>query len=109
MSEESTLWALPSTSVTRMSTTGYPRHAPFHLGPHALLHTRDELPRHRPADHLVDELESGARGQRLHLDVAHRILAVAAGLLDVPAVSLRGPTKVSRNGIRTSTESTFTP
>ena len=46
-----------------------------------------KLPRHRAADDLVDELESGALRQRLHLDVAHRELAMAAGLLDVSAVA----------------------
>ena len=50
----------------------------------ALLHARDELPRHRTADDLVHELEAGAALERLDLDVAHRVLAVAAGLLHVP-------------------------
>ena len=44
------------------------------------------LPRHRAADDLVDELEPGALRQWLDLDVADRVLAVPAGLLDVSAV-----------------------
>ena len=64
--------------------------AALHLGAHALLHRRDVVVRHRAADDLVDELEPGAARQRLDLDVAHAVLAVPAGLLDVPAVAL-GP------------------
>ncbi len=75
-----------------MSTIGIAgADALLHLCPHALLDARDELPRHRAADHLVDELEAGALRQRLHLDVAHGELAVPAGLFDVAAVSLRRP------------------
>ena len=59
--------------------------AALHLGAHALLDRGDELPRHRAADDLVDELEARARRQRLDLDVADGVLAVPAGLLDVPA------------------------
>ena len=61
----------------------------LHLRPHALLDARDEVSGYRAADHFVDELESGALRQRLHPDVTHRVLAVAAGLLDVPAVAFR--------------------
>ena len=46
--------------------------AALQLGPDALLHGRDVVVRHRAADHPVDELEAGARGQRLHLDVGTR-------------------------------------
>ena len=62
-------------------------HTLLHLRADTLLHAGDELPRHRAADHLVDELESGALRQRLHLDVADRVLAVSAGLLDVAAMA----------------------
>src|SRR5271156_5658902 len=62
-------------------------HTLFHLRAHALLYTWDELPWHRSADHLIEELESGALRQRLHLDVAHRVLAVSAGLLNVAAMA----------------------
>ena len=63
----------------------------FHLGADALLHGGDELPRDRPADHLVDELEATALGQRLDLDVAHGELPMAAGLLHVAPVPLGHP------------------
>ena len=89
MSDESTLCALPSIErdphidhrVAGADTL-------LHLRPDALLHAGDELPRHRTADHLVDEFEARPLGQRLHLDVANGELAVSAGLFDVPAVSL---------------------
>ena len=58
------------------------------LGAHALLDTRDELAWNRSADHLVDELEPASGLQRLDLEVADRVLAVAAALLDVPAMTL---------------------
>jgi hypothetical protein len=61
--------------------------AALELGTDALLHGRDVVVRHRAAHHLVDELEACSARQRFHLDVAHRVLAVAAGLLDVPAVA----------------------
>src|SRR5215467_2736491 len=57
----------------------------LHLGPDALLNRRDELARDHATDDLVDELETAARGQRLKVDVADGIFAMAAGLLDVPA------------------------
>ena len=53
-----------------------------------LLDRRDELPRDRAAEDVVDELEVGAARQRLDLDLAVAELAVAAGLLLVPAVRL---------------------
>ena len=46
----------------------------------------NELPRNRSAEDLVDELEVAAARQRLHPDLAVAELAVAAGLLLVPAV-----------------------
>ncbi len=61
------------------------RHPEVELAQHALLHRGDELPGDRAADHLVDELPATAGRQRLHLDVADRVLTVAAGLFDVPA------------------------
>src|ERR1700729_3889296 len=64
-------------------------HTLFHLGAHALLDARDELARHRAADHLVAELEPGPFGQRFDLDVADGVLAVTTGLFDVPAVAFR--------------------
>ena len=51
--------------------------AALHLGAHALLDAGDELAGYGAADDLVDELEAGALGQRLHLDVADGVLAVA--------------------------------
>ena len=64
------------------------QHALLHLPADALLHRRDELPRHHAADDLVDELEAGGVRQRLDLDVADAVLAVPAGLLDVTAQAL---------------------
>ena len=52
------------------------------------LDRRDELPRDRAAEDVVDELEVAAARQRLDLDLAVAELAVAAGLLLVPAVRL---------------------
>ena len=92
MSEESTLCDLPSVRVTRRSTTGWPSaDAALHLRAHPLLDAGDELAGYRAADDLVDELEAGPLGQRLDLDVADGELAVAAGLLHVPAVALGRP------------------
>src|SRR3954468_21486578 len=51
----------------------------------------DVLARDRPADDLVDELVSGALLLGLEADDGVAVLALAAGLLDVPAVALRGP------------------
>ena len=56
----------------------------------ALLDGRDELPRDRAAEDVVHELEVAAARQRLDLDLAVAELAVAAGLLLVPAVRLGG-------------------
>ena len=56
----------------------------------ALLDGRDELPRDRAAEDVVDELEVAAARQRLDLDLAVAELAVAARLLLVPAVRLGG-------------------
>src|ERR1700742_382313 len=64
-------------------------YALFHLSAHALLDAGDELARHRAPDHLVAELEPGPFGQRFDLDVADRVLTVATGLFDVPAVAFR--------------------
>ena len=64
--------------------------AALHLGAHALLDRGDEVAGYGAPDDLVDELEPAALGEGLDLDVAHGVLAVAAGLLDVPAVALRG-------------------
>ncbi len=61
------------------------QHPHLHLGPDAFLDRRDELPRHHPADDLVDELQARAGRPGLDLDVADPELPVAAGLLDVPA------------------------
>ena len=77
------------------------RDAALHLGPDALLHARDELPWHRAAHHPVDELEPGPGRQGLDLDVADGVLAVPAGLLDVPAVpggAARGTSPAARPG-----------
>ena len=52
----------------------------------ALLDRRHELPRDRAAEDVVDELEVAAARQRLELHLAVAELAVAAGLLLVPAV-----------------------
>ena len=61
-----------------------------------------------PAHHLVDELEAGALRQRLHLDVAHRVLPVPAGPLDAAAVAFGLPPMVSRSGTRSAIVSTVT-
>ena len=54
----------------------------------ALLDRRDVLPRDRAAEDVVLELEVAAARQRLDPDLAVAELAVAAGLLLVPAVRL---------------------
>ncbi len=54
----------------------------------ALLDRRDELPRDRAAEDVVDELEVAAARQRLEPDLAVAELPVAAGLLLVAAVRL---------------------
>src|SRR5688572_24682984 len=54
----------------------------------ALLDRRNELARNGTAEDVVDELEVAATGQRFELDLAVAELAVAAGLLLVPAVRL---------------------
>src|SRR4029453_15492076 len=56
----------------------------------SFLDRRNELARNGPAEDVVDELEVAAAGQRLELDLAVAELAVAAGLLLVPAVRLGG-------------------
>jgi hypothetical protein len=61
-------------------------HALGELGAGALLHRGDEVAWHGAADDLVDELETATAGERLDLEVAHGILPVPAGLLDVPAL-----------------------
>ena len=65
------------------------RHAPWSIWARTPFSTRgDELARHRAADDLVDELEARALRERLDLDVAHGVLPVPAGLLDVPSMAL---------------------
>src|SRR4051812_19212090 len=56
----------------------------------ALLDRRHELARDRAAEDIVDELELAASRKRLEFDLAVAELAVAAGLLLVPAVRLGG-------------------
>ncbi len=63
---------------------------PLHLGAHSLLDGGDEVAGYGAADDLVDELEAPALGQRLDLDVAHGVLTMAPGLLDVPSEPLAG-------------------
>ncbi len=57
------------------------------LRPHALFHGRDELPGHRAAHHLVDELDARTARQRLDADLADRELAVPAGLFDMASAA----------------------
>ena len=52
---------------------------------HALLHRRDVVARHHAAGDLLLELEAGRARQRLDLEHHVAELAVAAGLLLVPA------------------------
>ena len=59
-----------------------------HLRLDALVHRPDELPGNSAADHLVDELVSCAAFQGSDLDVADRVLSVAARLLHVTPLSL---------------------
>ena len=63
-SEESTLCDLPSSRVTRTSTTGMWSlvETLVELGPHALLDRADELRRHGAADDLLGELHARSRG-----------------------------------------------
>src|SRR6185369_10940611 len=52
----------------------------------ALLDCGNVLPRNRAAEDVVDELEVGAAGKRVDLDLAVAELPMAAGLLLVAAV-----------------------
>src|SRR5581483_9482247 len=63
-------------------------HALLHRLDHALLDRWDELTGDGTSEDLVDELEAGATWERLDLDAADPVLAVASGLLDVPAQTL---------------------
>ena len=65
------------------------RHAFLHLGPDALLHGGNILPGNHPAHGLVDKLEPCAALKGLHFDVANRVLAMAAGLLDMASMAGR--------------------
>ena len=86
---ESTSWYEPSNTVTRKSTIGIAGEIAAHACfLDALFDGRNELPRNRAAENVVDELEVGAARQRLDLDLAVAELPVAAGLLLVPAVRL---------------------
>ena len=91
MSEESTLCDLPSVSVTRRSTTGWPiADAALHLRAHALLDADGMNWRGtEPPTTLSTNSKPAPSRQRLDLDVADGVLAVPAGLLDVPAEPLR--------------------
>ena len=110
MSEESTLCALPPVSVTRMSTIGWPAQPRSIWARTPFSTDGDELPGHDAADHPLGELEPGAPGQRLDLDLADGVLAVAAGLLDVPAEPVARRRRGSRAAApATSTCSTDTP
>ena len=60
----------------------------LHLCRDTLLDAGDELSRNGAADDLVDELETGSLRERFDLDIADRVLAVSAGLLDVAAMAL---------------------
>ena len=98
MSEESTLCALPSTrgdlDVDHGIAGGVVPRSIWARTPFSTdgMNCRGT----DAADHLVDELEARALGQRLDLDVADRVLAVAAGLLDVAAVPPRRGRRTSR-------------
>ena len=91
MSELSTLCDLPSTRVTRRSTTGCPLRTPrsiWAITPFSTLgmNWRGTA----PPTTLSTNSKPDAGRQRLDLDVADGVLAVAAGLLDVPAVAPAG-------------------
>ena len=74
-------------ALTLTSTTGKPASTPAPSTDfEALLDRRDELLRHRAADHVVLELEADAGRRRLGDDLDARELAVAAGLLLVRVV-----------------------
>lgn len=61
--------------------------APGGLGADALLDGGDERAGDGAADDPVGEFDAGAGGQRLDVDLADGVLAVAAGLFDVAAAS----------------------
>ncbi len=110
MSEESTLCALPPVSVTRTSTIGWPAQPrsiwarmPFSTDG---MNCRGTTP---PTTRSANSNPEPA-GERLDLDLADGVLAVAAGLLHVPAERrCRGAARVSRIGTTTSTWLTETP
>src|SRR5258708_5115300 len=58
---------------------------------HALLDRRDELPRNRPPDDLIDKLETTATLKRLDLQPAIAVLAASAGLTFVLTLRLGAP------------------
>src|SRR5437773_527553 len=58
---------------------------------HAGFDRLDVLLGYRAAKDFVDELEAGACRERLHADLRHAVLAMTAGLLDVPPFGFRRP------------------
>ena len=89
MSEESTVWNFPSTSVTLTSTIGFPLTTPS-----AIVLT---MPFSidgmnwwgiEPPKILSSYTNPSPRGERLDLDVADGVLAVPARLLHVAALRL---------------------
>ena len=92
MSEESTLCALPSVRVTRTSVTGQPARRPR---PSCACTPFSTLPMNcrgtAPPTTTSCELHARPAGERLEDEVADRVLAVPAGLLDVPSLRLAAP------------------
>ena len=92
ISDESTLWYEPSTSVDPDADHREARQLALeHRLLHALVDGAAEALRDHAADDLVAELVALVAGQRLDLDVAVAELAAAAGLLLVPAVARAPP------------------
>ena len=71
--------------MTWTSITGKPSGPRVEPVDHALFHRADIVRRHRAADDLLVEFEAGAARHRLDLEHDVAELAMAAGLLLVPA------------------------
>ena len=74
----------------------------LHLRAHALLDAGMNCRGTDPPTTLSTNSSPEPLGERLDAELADRVLAVAAGLLDVTPAALGGPVNVSRSGTITS-------
>ena len=101
ISEESTSWKQPSTSVTLMSTTGKPASTPDSIASWMPWSTGPMYSFGiEPPTILFDELVAGARLVRLEVDDHVAELAAAAGLADEPRADVLQPCGARSRGRR---------